>query len=79
MDSGHALGAEIGGRGAAELISLLGMEFGAPRTLSRLAAAAYNHPTRSEEILNAVETLAARWNMGRFVFPTTTAGAIPAE
>ncbi len=72
MDSGRALGAEIGGRGAAELIGLLGLEFGAPHALSRLAAAAYNHPTRSEEILNAVETLAARWHMGRYVFPAAS-------
>ena len=75
MDSGSALGAEIGGRGAAELIGLLGLEFGTPRALSRLAAAAYNHPTRSEEILNAVETLAARWNMGRHVFPAGNNGS----
>ncbi|MGE0557094.1 MAG: NAD(P)/FAD-dependent oxidoreductase [Burkholderiales bacterium] len=75
MDSGRALGAEIAGRGAAELISLLGLEFGAPRALSRLAAAAYNHPTRAEEILNAVETLAARWGMAAHVFPGNSAGA----
>ena len=69
MDSGRALGAEIAGRGAGELISLLGLEFGTPQALSRLAAAAYNHPTRAEEILNAVETLAARWGMAGQVFP----------
>jgi len=69
MDSGRALGAEIAGRGAAELIALLGLEFGEPRALSRLAAAAYNHPTRAEEILDAVETLAARWGMSHHVFP----------
>ena len=28
----------------------------------------YNHPARAEEILNAVETLAARWGLGRRVF-----------
>ncbi len=69
MDDGRALGAEIVGRGAAELIGLLGLEFGAPHALSRLAAAAYNHPTRAEEILNAVETLAARWGLQAQVFP----------
>lgn len=68
LDSGRALGAEIAGRGAAELIALLGMEFGSPQALSRLAAAAYNHPTRAEEVLNAVETLAARWGMQAQVF-----------
>lgn len=74
MDNGRALGAEIVGRGAGELISLLGLEFGAPQALSRLAGAAYNHPTRAEEILNAVETLAARWGMARAVFPATCPG-----
>ncbi|MBX3663241.1 MAG: NAD(P)/FAD-dependent oxidoreductase [Burkholderiales bacterium] len=68
LDSGRALGAEIAGRGAGELISLLGLEFGTPQALSRLAAAAYNHPARAEEILNAVETLAARWGMAAQVF-----------
>lgn len=75
LDSGRALGAEIAGRGAAELISLLGLEFGAPQALSRLAAAAYNHPTRAEEILNAVETLAARWGLQAQVFPPGGRGA----
>ncbi len=69
MDSGRALGAEMAGRGAAELIGLLGLEFGSSRALARLAAAAYNHPTRAEEIQNAVETLAARWGMAAQVFP----------
>jgi len=75
LDSGRALGAEIAGRGAAELISLLGLEFGTPQALSRLATAAYNHPARAEEILNAVETLAARWGMAAHVFPPSPAGA----
>jgi len=69
LDSGRLLGAELAGRGAGELVSLLGMEFGAPQALSRLASAAYNHPARAEEILNAVETLAARWGMSAHVFP----------
>ena len=75
LDSGRALGAEIAGRGAGELISLLGLEFGTPQALSRLAAAAYNHPARAEEILNAVETLAARWGMAAQVFPPSSNGA----
>lgn len=75
LDSGRALGAEIAGRGAGELISLLGLEFGTPQALSRLAAAAYNHPARAEEILNAVETLAARWGMAAHVFPPSAGGA----
>ncbi len=69
LDSGSVLGAELAGRGAGELVSLLGMEFGDPQALSRLASAAYNHPARAEEILNAVETLAARWGMSKQVFP----------
>lgn len=78
MDSGSVLGAEIAGHGAAELIGLLGLEFGAPQALSRLAGAAYNHPTRAEEILNAVETLAARWGMAAHVYPGKSSG-VPAE
>lgn len=69
MDSGRLLGAEIVGRDAAELIHVLGIEFGAgDDALKRLAGAAYNHPTRAEEVLNAVETLAARWKLGGHVF-----------
>ena len=75
LDSGHLLGAELAGRGAGELISLLGLEFGTPQALSRLASAAYNHPARAEEILNAVETLASRWGMAEHVFPAPAAGA----
>ena len=68
MDSGRLLGAEIVGMDAGELIHVLGIEFGAADALKRLAGAAYNHPTRAEEVLNAVETLAARWKMGGHVF-----------
>jgi dihydrolipoamide dehydrogenase len=67
MDTGHLLGAEIAGRDAGELIQILGLEFGAPDALRRLAAPAYNHPARAEEILNAVETLAARWGLRRAI------------
>lgn len=67
MDTGALLGAEIAGREAGELIQILGLEFGAPDALRRLAAPAYNHPARAEEILNAVETLAARWGLERIV------------
>ncbi|MFN7087678.1 MAG: dihydrolipoyl dehydrogenase family protein [Burkholderiales bacterium] len=66
--SGRLLGAEIVGSNAAELIHVLGVEFGNERVLEKLAGAAYNHPTRAEEILNAVETLAARWKLGGYVF-----------
>ena len=67
-DSGRLLGAEIVGGNAAELIHVLGIEFGAADALKKLAGAAYNHPTRAEEILNAVETLASRWKLGGHVF-----------
>lgn len=68
LDSGDLLGAEIVGAGAGELVQLVGCEFGDENALARLAAMAYNHPARGEEILNAVETLAARWGLGARVF-----------
>lgn len=63
LDSGRPLGAEMAGPGAGELVGLLGPVFGSPGGLSRLAAAVYNHPTRGEELLNAVEAMAARWGL----------------
>ncbi len=71
-DTGKLLGAEIAGSAAGELIHLLGIEFGAPQALQRLAAMPYNHPARAEEIRNAVETLAARWGLAERVFMATT-------
>lgn len=68
METGRLLGAEIAGAEAGELIQLLGLEFGAEDALRRLAKVAYNHPARAEEILNAVETLAARWGLKSRVF-----------
>jgi dihydrolipoamide dehydrogenase len=68
MDSGRLLGAEIAGSEAGELIQLLGLEFGSADALKRLAAMSYNHPARAEEILNATETLAARWGLKSRVF-----------
>jgi len=68
MDSGKLLGAEIVGRDAAELIHLLGLDFGSADALKRLAGMAYNHPTRAEEILNAIETLAAKWGLEARIF-----------
>jgi dihydrolipoamide dehydrogenase len=67
-DTGRLLGAEIAGSAAGELIHLAGIEFGSPDALARLAALPYNHPARAEEILNAIETLAARWGLKRQVF-----------
>ena len=63
LDSGRPLGVEMAGPGVAELVGLLGPVFGGPDGLSRLAAAAYNHPSRGEECLNAVEAMAARWGL----------------
>jgi dihydrolipoamide dehydrogenase len=68
LDDGGLLGAEIVGPGAGELVQLVGCEFGDEHALARLAGMAYNHPARGEEILNAVETLAARWGLGARVF-----------
>ncbi len=68
MDSGTLLGAEIVGRDAGELIHLPGLDFGSADALRRLAGMAYNHPTRAEEILNATETLAAKWGLGARIF-----------
>jgi len=79
MDSGRLLGAEIVGRDAAELIHILGVEFGTADALKKLAGAAYNHPTRAEEILNAAETLASRWRLGEHVFGATADPAKPAD
>lgn len=68
MDSGELLGAEVVGGEAAELIHLVAREYGAGDALRRIARAFYNHPTRSEELLNAVETLAGKWGLERAVF-----------
>ncbi|MDH5300168.1 MAG: NAD(P)/FAD-dependent oxidoreductase [Gammaproteobacteria bacterium] len=63
MDSGEFLGAEIVGSEAGELIhKLLNAEL--QETILRdLAASPVNHPSRSEEITNAVETMAAKWGL----------------
>ena len=66
--TGKLLGAEIAGSAAGELIHLAGIEFGSADALARLAALPYNHPARAEEILNAIETLAARWGLKPQVF-----------
>lgn len=71
-DDAGLLGAEIAGTGASDLIHLLGLDIGRADALSRIAGVAYNHPTRSEEILNAVETLAAKWGLAKQVFKTSS-------
>ncbi len=67
LDSGELLGGEVVGSEAGELIHLLAS---APRlgALRHIASTAFNHPSRSEEFQNAVETLAAKWKLGEYVF-----------
>ena len=68
MDSGELLGGEIVGREAGELIHLLAQGGSREEALGRLAAMRFNHPARAEEILNATETLAARWGLAEQIF-----------
>ncbi|MEW6312926.1 MAG: NAD(P)/FAD-dependent oxidoreductase [Pseudomonadota bacterium] len=67
-DSGELLGAEMAGAGAGEHMHLLAACYGEADALARLSRLAYNHPTRSEEIQNAAETLAAKWGLLEQVF-----------
>jgi dihydrolipoamide dehydrogenase len=71
VDSGSLLGAEIAGARAGDSIQLVAQAMSTGAALRGLAAAAYNHPARGEEILNAVETLAAKWGMSGHVFGAT--------
>jgi dihydrolipoamide dehydrogenase len=71
-DTGRLLGAEIAGSDASELIHMTGLDFGNEGALKRLAGMAYNHPTRAEEILNATETLAAKWGLQAEIFGVLT-------
>ncbi|MEY2341289.1 NAD(P)/FAD-dependent oxidoreductase [Acidithiobacillus sp. IBUN Pt1247-S3] len=68
MDSGEFLGGEIVGRDAGELIHLLSQGSDREEILRRIANSPVNHPARAEELLNATETLAARWGLGEFIF-----------
>ncbi len=68
MDSGELLGGEIIGQEAGELIHLLAQGGNREDALGRLAAMRFNHPARAEEILNATETLAARWGLAEQIF-----------
>jgi len=68
-DSGALLGAEAVGPNAGEWIHVVAACAGHPDALARLASLRYNHPTLSEELLNATETLAARWGLGGSVHP----------
>jgi dihydrolipoamide dehydrogenase len=65
LDSGALLGGEIAGAEAGELIHLLTLAPDPQHALAALAAGRYNHPARAEELLNATETLAAKWGLHR--------------
>ena len=67
LDSGALLGGEVLGAEAGELIHMLtaSPSLGA---LRRIAGTGFNHPSRSEEFQNAVETLAAKWRLEKYVF-----------
>jgi dihydrolipoamide dehydrogenase len=67
-DSGELLGAEAVGLEAGEWIHALSAHAGQPDALARIAAMRYNHPSFAEEVLNATETLAARWGLADRVF-----------
>lgn len=60
MDNGDFLGGEVVGSDAGELIHLLSQAYGRKDGIKNLSGF-YNHPARAEEVLNATETLAAKW------------------
>ena len=68
MDSGQLLGAEVIGSEAGEIIHTIANQIGNDDALHRMAHAFYNHPARTEEIRNAIETLAAKWGLKEQVF-----------
>jgi len=68
MDTGALLGGEIVGAEAGELIHLLTLAPDQATALAWLARGRWNHPARAEEILNATETLAAKWHLQERIF-----------
>ncbi len=68
IDNGHLVGAEVIGSEAGEIIHTLSVQLGNDEGLNKLAHTFYNHPARTEEIRNAVETLAAKWGLREQVF-----------
>lgn len=68
MDSGELLGGEIVGDEAGELIHLLALAPDRDTALRWIANGHFNHPARSEELLNATETLAAQWGLAEQIF-----------
>ncbi|MCK9188386.1 NAD(P)/FAD-dependent oxidoreductase [Acidithiobacillus sp.] len=71
MDSGELLGGEIVGRDAGELIHLLSSSGNRDEALRRIVETRVNHPSRAEELVNATETLAARWGLEEQIFGAT--------
>jgi dihydrolipoamide dehydrogenase len=67
-DAGTLLGAEVAGLQAGEVIHVAAPLVGRADGLRTLAALRYNHPSATEEFLNAVETLAAKWGLEHAVF-----------
>ena len=71
MDSGELLGGEIVGRDAGELIHLLASSGSRDEALRKIVETRVNHPSRAEELVNATETLAARWGLEEQIFGAT--------
>ncbi len=71
MDSGELLGGEIVGRDAGELIHLLASNGNRDEALRKIVETRVNHPSRAEELVNAAETLAARWGLEERIFGAT--------
>ncbi|MCG5536414.1 dihydrolipoyl dehydrogenase family protein [Ectothiorhodospira mobilis] len=74
LDRGTLLGGEIVGAQAGELIHLLSLAPDADTALAWIARGRYNHPARAEEVLNAAETLGAKWGLGQAVW-----GSLPGD
>ncbi len=69
MDSGEFLGGEVVGHEAGELITLLAQTENWQTALAEWGKMHVNHPTRAEELLNAVETMASKWGLNEFIYP----------
>lgn len=68
LDSGRLLGGEVVGAEAGELVHLLTLAPDPATALRWLASGRYNHPARSEEFINATETLATKWGLAGHIF-----------
>lgn len=68
MDSGRLLGGEVIGGDAGEIVHLLSLVPDRDTALRWLARGVFNHPARSEELLNATETLATKWGLQEAIF-----------